>query len=366
MQRVCVLQHANRSESPYLTVEVAEVLVPSGRQPMQHLQFLPQSLLTARIKPLEQLLQESLVVLPAGEVSAAPEHQGLIHRLLEPIVTLLDIPVLLGTTRLDLTALKAVVVRQAPIVRRERLRIADPIDRRGQIVRPMTLRHPAQLPQGILQPQTQALVALREAHRPRLPVRPAQHKMIQQVAKRRPANRHAQTPHMREVRFTPFPRRIHLGEEDLFARTRQGPPPLHPPLERPKLTILIAARLFALQRLKQGLRFQARVILQQLLRPRPILLKRILPCLPVVEHPTLTRQLAQVPILPGRLLGHPRLRRRRRQRLLSIHQSHQHPYLSILDHPDLLTTKENPDSLKPVYLFSAPNAVFDAKNKGFR
>ena len=211
----------------------------------------------------------------------------------------------------------------------------------------MVLRHPTQLPQGILQTQTQALIALREAHRPRLPVRPAQHKMIQHVCKGNPADRDAQTLHMREVRFTPFPRLIDLGEEDFLARTLQGPPPPHPPLERPKLPVLILARLFPLQSLKQRLRFQAGVVLQKLLGPRPIPLKCIFPRLPVVHRSALARQLAQVPIPPRGLVAHPRFRRRRLQPLLSIDQSHQYPYLAVLDHLDLLTTKDYPDSLQP-------------------
>jgi len=73
----------------------------------------------------------------------------------------------------------------------------------------------------------------RESDAAGLPVRPAQHEMVDHVVKWGPLDRDAQAVHVREVRLAPLTRLVELRKEDLLAGTLQGPPLLHSTLERP-------------------------------------------------------------------------------------------------------------------------------------
>jgi hypothetical protein len=50
-----------------------------------------------------------LIVATVGEIAAAPEHQGLVDGLLETVMTLFDIAILVGLSRLDCLAFELVM-----------------------------------------------------------------------------------------------------------------------------------------------------------------------------------------------------------------------------------------------------------------
>jgi len=79
------------------------------RQRPQQGTFLGQASGSASVLLAEQLPQEHRVAVAAGEVPAAPQHQGLVYRLLEAMVPLLHVAVLVALARLNGLPLQTVV-----------------------------------------------------------------------------------------------------------------------------------------------------------------------------------------------------------------------------------------------------------------
>jgi len=159
---------------------------------------------------------------------------------------------------LDLLRRQPVIAHQSLIALGELGGTDRVVHRRRKPVRAMPLRHLAQLPQRVLQTFAQALEALREAHRPRLPVRVRQHEVIDQVRKTLPLDRHAQLFHVREVGGAQ-PAGMMLLREEHLARWAFGRPPLlHLALQRAQLAVLKTTRMDSLQMLKHGLRLKPR------------------------------------------------------------------------------------------------------------
>jgi hypothetical protein len=157
---------------------------------------------------------------------------------LELPVALLHVTVLVGMPRLDRLARETVVPQQRLVTLRERRRAFRPWrDRRRQAIRPMQLRHAAQLPQRVLQAVAEALVALREADRPRLPVRVRQHEVIEQMVERHAGDGHPQFAAMREIAGAQASGVMDLGEEDLLGRSLESTPLLEAALQGPQLAV---------------------------------------------------------------------------------------------------------------------------------
>jgi hypothetical protein len=225
---------------------------------LEQRQFLCEPLTPARIELLEQTTEERRVLRPAGEVSAATQQQGLVQRPLEPPVTLFHVTVLVGMPCLDRLAREAVVPQQRLVTLRERRRAFRPRwNRCRQAVRPVQLRHAAQFRQGVLQTFAEALVALGEADRPRLPVRVSQYKVVDQVVERRAGDGHTQLGAVREIAGAQASGVMDLGEEYLLGRSLKGTPLLEAALQGPQLAIGEASRKAALQVGEQGLGLQS-------------------------------------------------------------------------------------------------------------
>jgi hypothetical protein len=188
---------------------------------------------------LEQPPHEGRVVLAAGKVPAAPQHQGLVQRPLELPVALLDVAVLVALAGLDRLAVQAVVLQQGLVASLERLGPGHPrLDGRRQPVGAVQDRHAAQLPQGVLQALAEALQAFRETDGSRLPIGVGEHEVVDQVGERAAEDGHAQVGAVGEVAGTQAAGVMHLGEEDLLGRPVQGPPPLDPPLQGAELPVV--------------------------------------------------------------------------------------------------------------------------------
>lgn len=260
-------------------------LQPPLRQRVQQRHLLGQPLLPARIALVKEAAQERLVLRAAGEVSAAAQHQGLVQRPLELPMALLHVAVLVRVGRLDRLALQAVVPQQRLVALRERRRPLCPRgDGRRQPVGAMHLGHAAQFRQGVLQAFAEALVALREADRARLPVGVGQHEVVNQVVERRAGDGHAQGGAVREVAGTQAPGVMDLGEEYLLGRSVQGTPLLDAPLQGPQLPIGKASRPASLQVVEQGLGLQSRVEAELRLQLRPDLGEGVGPGTVVAVH----------------------------------------------------------------------------------
>jgi hypothetical protein len=197
-------------------------------------------------------MQEGGVRFLAGEIVAAAQQQGLLHRPLEPVVALLGVPILVTPAGVDRLRLHLVVGHQGAIARRELLG-AGGLHGQAHAVAPVHGRHAAQGPDRVLEAGAEAFEALGEADRDVLPVRVCQHEVVDQVRERLPLDGHAQLGHVREVGRPEPARRVVLGEEHLLGRTMRRPPLLDATLQGAQLPVGEPARVPALDLLEQGL-----------------------------------------------------------------------------------------------------------------
>jgi hypothetical protein len=315
-------------------------LQPPRRQRLQDGQFLGESLAAVGVATGHDLAQEHLVVAPAGEVAMAPQHQGLVDRLLEPMMTLLDVAVLVGLPGSNGLGLQAVMGQKRPVSLREPLGIGVGLDRGAEAVGAVLPWDPSQFPQGVLQPVAEALPTLREADRAGLPVRVGQDEVVDQVVERRARDGDAEFGHVRKIRGAELPRLVDLCEEHLLGRPFEGAPLLDPSLEGPQLPVGEAAREAALQVEEEGLGLESGVEPEQALEFGPNVLERVLPGPPGVGGVGLAGESIRVAVLARRLLVDPRLVGGIGQGLLGLEQLPQPPELSIGDHPSAPSSRE--------------------------
>lgn len=107
--RVDVALHPDGTARLHPHLQPLARLQTMPRQRPQQGTFLGQAGGSAGVLLAEQLPQERRVAVAAGEVPAAPQHQGLVHRLLEAMVPLLHVAVLVALARLNGLSLQTVV-----------------------------------------------------------------------------------------------------------------------------------------------------------------------------------------------------------------------------------------------------------------
>ena len=127
-------------------------LQPPRRQRRQHGLLLGEPLGAVGVLPGHDLAEERLVLPGAGEVAAPAKHQGLVDGLLDPVVSLLHVPILVRLPRLDRLGLQSVMVQQGLVSPCEHLRIGVGLDRGTEAVGAVLPGNPSQFPQGVLQP----------------------------------------------------------------------------------------------------------------------------------------------------------------------------------------------------------------------
>jgi hypothetical protein len=329
---VAVPLHVNHASLVYATLQASARFQTPRRQRTQHRQLLGETLPPTRVEPLLERLQKLRVLVATAEISAATQHQRLIHSLLETAMPLLDVAVLVRMVRLNLLPNESIMPEQPLVALPELLALGGIVHRQAHPIGPVSRRHAAQFPQRVLQPLAEALETLRETDRRRLPVRVGQHEVIDQVRKRLSLDRHPEVVHGREVRRRQPARLMHLGEEHLLGRPRRGPPAPHLPLQRSQLPVGEPPRVAALQLAEDCLGLEPRLFLQQRADLRPDFGERIDPGLPVMGPGQLAGQLLQPPIFACRLVVHVGPRRRHGQRFASRQQPPQFAYLPVSDH----------------------------------
>jgi hypothetical protein len=223
---------------------------------------------------------------------------------LELAMALLNIAILVRFRRVDGLALQTVMLEQVPITLLEHGPVLPRRHGGRQRIGAMHLRHAAQFRQGVLQARAEALEALAEADRPRLPVGVGQHEVVDQVRERLATDRDLQAGAVREVGRAQPARLMDLGEEDFLGRAVQSPPLLDTPLQGSQLLVGEAAGIFALQPGEQSFGFQAVVERQLLLDLVPDLGKGIGFGSPGMIHMHLAGQLTESPVLAGGLPIH--------------------------------------------------------------
>jgi len=283
-------------------LEPASHLQPASRQGRQRGHLFTKTLLSRGIAAGHELLEKQLIVVSAGEIAAASEHQGLVDGLLEPVMTLLDVAILVGLSGLDRLAFELVMLEQTLVSPGEHLGFGVVVDRRRQAIGAVSLGDSSQFPQGVLQTFAEALEALGEADGAGLPVGIGEHKVIDHVVERLAENGDSQLGHVGEVRFGEPPRLMDLGEEDLLGRPFEGSPEFDPPLQGPELHIGKTAREAALQVEKESFGLEARVEPEPVKEFGPDVLERILPGPPGMRDTTLTGEQVGVAVLACRFL----------------------------------------------------------------
>jgi hypothetical protein len=153
----------------------------------------------ARVPRPHDLLQERDVLVPVRKVAAAAEEQRLVDRGLEVPVRRFRVAVLVRLPRIGPLARHAVMGQQVAVPGLELPRRRQIVHRRTQGIAAVLPRHPAQVPERILQPVRQRLERLRSTHRHRLPIRVRQHEVVDQVVERLPGDGDVQSVHGRKV-----------------------------------------------------------------------------------------------------------------------------------------------------------------------
>ena len=108
-QRVGVAADMDRTPRIHPGLEPSGHLQTATRQGRQHGHFLGETLLSVGIASGHELLEERLIVAPAGEIAAPPQHQGLVDGLFETVMTLFDVAILVGLPGLDRLAFELVM-----------------------------------------------------------------------------------------------------------------------------------------------------------------------------------------------------------------------------------------------------------------
>jgi hypothetical protein len=260
--RVDIPLHVNQAAAVHPRgLALARFQAPRGQR-SQLRQLFRQTFTPPRVELIQQPLQKKIVVNPTCEISTATQHQGLIDRLLEAVMPLLDVAILIAMIRLNLLRRHATVRHQPFVTLGELFLVRRVVDRQTHPVGAMPLGHGAQLPQRVLQPLAQTLEALREADRRRLPVRVRQDKVVDQMVETLLLDRHAQFVHRREVRRAQPTWLMHLREEYLLGRPARATPELDVPLQRPQLVVGKTPRMAPLQLAEDRLRLQPRIAVE--------------------------------------------------------------------------------------------------------
>jgi hypothetical protein len=331
--RVDVARHPDRAARTHLDPQPPARLQAPRRQRPQQRHLLGQALPTPGVELAKHLPHERPIVVAAGEIPAAPEHQRLVEGPLELVVALLGVAVLVGLARLDRLALEPVVLQQTLVMSLEHLGLGPRRHGRRQPVGAVDLGRATHLPQGVLQPLTETLQALGKTERPGLPIRVRQHEVINQMRKGHASDGHPQGVAVREVAGAQPARLMDLGEEDLLGRAGKRPPLLDAPLQRSYLAVGEAAGVLPLQVFQQGLGLQPRVDRQQGFELGPDVGEGVGLGPPVMLHAYLTRQPSQPPVLTCRLVVHAGLDRSPPARMPREVEAAKAAHLVIRDHP---------------------------------
>lgn len=301
-QRVGVAADVDRAPGIDPGLEPPGHLQPPGRQGRQDGHLFMKTLPSIGIASGHELLEERLIVASIGEIAAASEHQGLIDGLLEAAMTLFDIAILVGLSRLDRLTFEPVMGEQSLVTSSEQLGFGVAVDRGGQAIGAVSPGNSSQFPQGVLQALAEALEALGEADGAGLPVGIGEHDVIDHVVERLAEDGDAELGHAGEVALGETTWLVDLGEEDLLGRPFEGSPQFDPPLQATELDIGESPRIAALQVEEEGLGLKARIEPEQVEEFGPDVLERVLPGPPGMRDSSLTGEQVGVAVLAYRLL----------------------------------------------------------------
>jgi hypothetical protein len=301
-QRVGIAADMDRAPGIDPGLESPSHLQPASRQGRQHGHLLTKTLLSVGIASGHELLEEDLIVASTGEIATASEHQGLVDGLLKAVMTLLDVAILVGLSRLDRLAFELVMCEQSLVSASEHLGFWIAVDRGGQAIGAVSPGNSSQFPQGVLKALAETLEALGETDGSGLPVGVGEDEVIDHVVEGFAEDGDAELGHAGEVALGEPPRLVGLGEEDLLGRPFEGTPLFDPALQGPELDIGETTREASLQVVEEGLGLEPRVEPEQFEEFGPDVLEWVLPGPPGVRDSSLTGERVGVAVLACRLL----------------------------------------------------------------
>ena len=160
------------------------------------------------------------------KISAAPQEQGLVDGVLEPVAALLGDPVLVAPATIDAGGSDTIVVRQGPVGVTEgpAAAAAHLVGGGRGVVAAHHLGDPAESPQGCLQSLLQRRESLSGGDLGVAPARVAEYQLEQQVGVGLAGNGHPQGVSVGEVELGLPSRGMLLGEVHLTVRAVQCPP----------------------------------------------------------------------------------------------------------------------------------------------
>ena len=190
--------------------------------------FLLRLFLHQTVAPVHHLADENGVVADHVEVATAPQHQGLVNGVLEPVVCLLGDAVFVGLPGIDQRGSEAVVLQKlgVAVVEGPPAAALYLVGQGRGVVGTDHLRSATQGPQGVLESLLQGQKGLASGHLGVAPARMAQHQLEQQVAVGPAADGDSQGVAVGEVDLGLAARWMLLGEVDLPVWTVQCPPVL--------------------------------------------------------------------------------------------------------------------------------------------
>lgn len=223
-QRVGVAADVDRAPGIDPGLEPPGHLQPASRQGRQDVHLLTKTLLSVGIASGHEPLEEQRIVASAGEIAAASEHQSLIDGLFEAVMTLFNVAILIGLSRLDRLSFEPVMGEQSLVASGEQLGFRVTVDRGGQAIGAVSPRNSCQFPEGVLQTFGESLEALGEADGAGLPVGVGEDEVIDHVVERLAEDGDAELGHAGEVALGETSRLVDLGEEDLLGWPFEGSP----------------------------------------------------------------------------------------------------------------------------------------------
>ena len=256
------------------------------------------------------------------------------------MMTLFDIAILVGLSRLDRLAFEAIMREQSLVSPSEHLGVGIVVDRGAQAIGAVPARNPSQFPQGVLQAFAEALEALGEADGAGLPVGVGEHEVIDHVVERFAEDGDAEFGHAGEITLGEPPRLVNLREEHLLGRPFECAPLFDPPLQATELDVGEATGEAALQVVEERLGLEPRVEPEQFEKLRPYSLERVLPGPPGVGSVSLTGERVAVAVLACRFLVNFGPVGGIGQCGFGLEQLPQPPELTIGDHPFAPVSKE--------------------------
>jgi hypothetical protein len=173
------------------------------------------------------------------------------------------------------------------------------------MVSSMLLGNASDLPEGFFDPLSQGLECFAKANTDGFDVGVRQHKMIEHVREWLTGNGHSQILHMGKIGLSTFAWLVSLWENHFLFRPIDRTPSGNVSLQRAHLAWSIAVWVSLTEQREQGGPRPSWIAFELFYHPFPILLKRILACLPVMRTLDGRWELTRVFIFAGSALTHP-------------------------------------------------------------